>query len=153
MRQVTRLTIIAGVAMLLAGPARADATLFGARVGAQDAPALAEFYESVFGLKEIERIEFPNFLEILMNFGDSVEAAKANPGPRVIVMKRASDNLDDPIPHLALNVTDMKATMTAVKAAGGSFQGEPHEFGKTGILILFGVDPAGNKFEMIQPPK
>jgi hypothetical protein len=30
---------------------------------------------------------------------------------------------------------------------------EPTEFGKTGILIGMGIDPAGNHFEMIQQPK
>lgn len=153
MRRFMNMALIAGAGMLLAGLAKADASLFGARVGAQDVPALAKFYESAFGLKEVNRIELPNMLEILMNFGDSVDAAKANQGPRVVVMNRASNDLKDPIPHLLFNVTDMDVAMAAVKSAGGSIQGAPIEFGKTGILITFAVDPAGNQFEMIQPPK
>lgn len=153
MQLFKRLAVFAGVTVLAVGLAHADTSLFGARVGAKDVPALAKFYETVFGLKEIQRIEAPNFLEILMNFGDTVDAAKANPATRVIVMNRPDDGIKDPTPHLAFNVTDMKATVAAIKAAGGSVQGEPQEFGKTGILIHFAVDPVGNQIELIQPPK
>jgi predicted enzyme related to lactoylglutathione lyase len=43
--------------------------------------------------------------------------------------------------------------VAALKAAGGKMEREPFEFGKTGIWIGMGIDPAGNHFEMIQQPK
>jgi predicted enzyme related to lactoylglutathione lyase len=48
-----------------------------------------------------------------------------------------------------LNVTDMEATVAAVKAAGGKMAREPFVFGGT-IKIAMAVDPAGNQIEMIQ---
>jgi predicted enzyme related to lactoylglutathione lyase len=68
-------------------------------------------------------------------------------------MHRESDSLEDPVPHMVLNVTDMAATAAAVKAAGGKMDGDPRPFGKAGMMIGFAVDPAGNRLELIQQPK
>ncbi len=65
-------------------------------------------------------------------------------------MKRASDDAKDDIPHIVLNVTDMKATVAAVKAAGGKMAREPFAYGNSGIQIGMALDPAGNQIEMIQ---
>jgi len=138
---------------MLLSAAQADVSLNAGRVGAEDVAATAKFYEAAFGLKEVNRLEFPGSLEIMMNFGDSVAAAKANHNAQVVVMHRASNSIKDPVPHLVLNVSDVRATAAAVKAAGGTMQGEPREFGKTGIMIGIAIDPAGNRVEMIQQPK
>ena len=53
---------------------------------------------------------------------------------------------------MIFNVTDMKGTVAAIKAAGGSMDGDPREFRNTGILIGIAIDPAGNRIEMIQRP-
>jgi len=92
-------------------------------------------------------------LEIMLNFGDDQAAAKANTNAQVVIMHRASDALEDPVPHLIFTVTDVKATAEAVTAAGGSMRGDPRPFGNTGMVIGFGADPAGNAFELIQPPQ
>jgi len=122
-------------------------------VGAVDVAANAKFYQAAFGLQEVRRFEFPGGLEILMNFGATADAAKENKAPQVVIMQRKSDTAEDPIPHLIFNVTDINATVAALKAAGGKMDGEPREFGKTGIMIGMGIDPAGNRIEMIQQPK
>lgn len=139
-------------AFMLAAAAQADVSLNAARVGGPDVPALAKFYESAFGLKEVNRIKLPNAVEIMMNFGDTVDAAKANQGAQIVIMHRER-RLKDAIPHLILNVSDVNATAEAVKSAGGTMRGAPREFGKTGIYIGIAVDPAGNLIEMIQRPK
>jgi predicted enzyme related to lactoylglutathione lyase len=54
------------------------------------------------------------------------------------------------VPPLVLYVTDMKATVAAVKAAGGAVQGEPGAFGDAGMIVGFAVDPAGNRMKLIQ---
>jgi predicted enzyme related to lactoylglutathione lyase len=148
-----RALIGAGVALLLASTANAGVTLFASRVGAVDVAATAKFYQAAFGLKEVNRIAMPNFLEIMLNFGDSVDAAKNSANAQVVIMQRASDDTKDAMPHLIFGVTDMAATVAAVKAAGGRMQGEPREFGKTGIIIGMFTDPAGNTVELIQQPK
>ena len=137
----------------LALTARAEVTLNAARVGGEDVPALATFYESAFGLKEVNRLEFPGNVEIMLNFGGSMDAAKSNQAAQVVVMHRESDAIDDPVPHLIFNVSDMASTAAAVKAAGGTMDGDPRPFGNTGLVIGFARDPAGNRIELIQQPK
>lgn len=153
MRRMIRLLAGAGAALMLAGTVQAGVTLNAARLGAVDVAALAKFYESAFGLREVNRLQFPGMLEIMLNFGDSVAAAKANTNAQVVIMTRKSDSIEDPVPHLVLNVTDITATVAAVKAAGGRMDGEPRPFGDTGVMIGFLVDPAGNRVELIQWPK
>ena len=116
-------------------------------------PALASFYESAFGLKEVNRLEFPGNVEIMLNFGGSMDAAKSNSAAQVVVMHRESNAIDDPVPHLIFNVSDMASTAAAVKAAGGTMDGDPRPFGNTGLVIGFARDPAGNRIELIQQPK
>src|SRR6478752_1788415 len=75
--------------------AQAETAFFGGRVGAVDVPKIAKFYESVFGLKETNRLELPGLFEIMLNFGDSVDAARQNKNPMIVVMRRESDNNND----------------------------------------------------------
>lgn len=146
-------TGMAAVAALLAGVASAQVSLNSVRVGAKDTAALAKFYQAAFGMQEVNRINgAPGNAEIFVNFGATADAAKANKSEPIVIMHRDTDDLKDPVPHIILNVKDMKATVAAVKAAGGSMDGEPRPFGNTGIVIGIAVDPAGNRIEMIQRP-
>jgi predicted enzyme related to lactoylglutathione lyase len=54
------------------------------------------------------------------------------------------------VPHLIYDVTDVVATIAAVKAAGGSSDGEPLTFGP--LKVGFVTDPAGNRIELLQQP-
>lgn len=153
MARIVRMLIAAAAGLVMAAAAQAGASLFAGRVGAVNVPKTAKFYETVFGLKEVNRLKFPGNLEIMMNFGDTVAAAKANTAPQVVVMHRATDKLHDTVPHLIMRVTDIDATAAAVKAAGGKMLGKPREFGKTGMYIGIAVDPAGNRIELIQQPR
>jgi len=153
MRRTARVVLAAAAALVLCAGARAAVTLDAARVGAVDVAALAKFYESAFGLREVNRLQFRDTLEIMMNFGDSTDAAKANPNAQIVVMHRTSNALKDPVPHLIFNVSDMAATVAAIEAAGGKMAGKPRQFGNTGIVIGMAIDPAGNRMELIQQPK
>jgi predicted enzyme related to lactoylglutathione lyase len=154
MRTIAKGLVGMGAALLLAGAAQAGGvTMNAARVGATDSPALAKFYEAAFGLKEVNRLTFPNMIEIMMNFGDTVEAAKKNTNAQIVIMQQKANNTTDTVPHLIFNVTDMDATVKALKAAGGKMDADPAPFGKTGIVIGMATDPAGNHIEMIQRPK
>ena len=154
MKRIARFLVGGGVALLLAAGAQAGTSLNASRVGADDVPALAKFYESAFGLKEVNRLEFPGMVEIMMNFGDTVDAAKKNPNGQVVIMHWDSKKTPkDAMAHLILTVTDMTAIVASIKAAGGKMESEPREFGKTGIIIGLVIDPAGNHIELIQQPK
>lgn len=138
--------------LLLASAAHAQVTLNSVRVGAKDTAALAKFYEAAFGMQEVNRIGAPTGPEIFVNFGATVDAAKANKSEPIVIMHRDSDDLKDPIPHVILNVKDMAATVAAIKAAGGSMAGDPRPFGNSGVTIGIAIDPAGNRLELIQRP-
>jgi predicted enzyme related to lactoylglutathione lyase len=137
------------MAFMLVANAYAGVTLAAARIGAVDVAGTAKFYQSAFGMHEIMRLDMADMKEIMLNFGDTVEAAKANPNPWIVIMSRASNDVKE-VPHLVLYVTDMKATVAAIKAAGGKAEGEPSAFGEAGMIVGFAVDPAGNRMELIQ---
>jgi len=140
------------VALLLASPARAQVTLNSVRIGAKDTVALAKFYQTAFGMQEVNRIDAPGGPEIFVNFGATIDAAKANKAEPIVIMHRDSDELKDPIAHVIFNVKDMAATVAALKAAGGSMAGDPRPFRNTGVVIGIAIDPAGNRVELIQRP-
>ena len=153
MKRVTGMVTAAGAVLMLSGVVQAGVTLNAGRVAAKDVATVEKFYQTAFALQEVNRLSFPGGVEVMLNFGDSVAGAKANPAAQIVIMQRGSDDLKDPVPHIIFNVTDMAATVAAVKAAGGSMNGEPREFGKTGIMIGMATDPAGNLVELIQQPK
>ena len=144
--------ITVSATLLFASAALAQVTLNSVRIGAKDTVAVAKFYQAAFGMQEVNRIETPGGPEIFVNFGATVDAAKANKSEPVVIMHRDSDDVKDPIAHVIFNVKDMAATVTAVKAAGGSMAGDPRPFRNTGIVIGIAIDPAGNRLEMIQRP-
>ena len=150
MQGLGRVATYAGVVLLMTGAAYADVTMNSVRIAASDTVALAKFYQSAFGMQEVNRINIPGGPEIFVNFGATTDAAKANKGLPIVIMHRDSDAVKDPIAHVILNVTDMAATVAAIKAAGGTMTGEPRPYGNTGILIGMAVDPAGNVVELIQ---
>ena len=145
-----RLAIFA--ALLAAGAARAQVSLDSVRIAAKDTVALAKFYQAAFGMQEVNRIVNPGGTEVFVNFGATVEAAKANKNPLMVLFHRDSDDVKDPIPHIIFIVKDMGAAVAAVKAAGGTIAGDPRPFRDTGIVIGFAIDPAGNRVELIQRP-
>jgi predicted enzyme related to lactoylglutathione lyase len=113
---------------------------------------LAKFYQAAFGMQEVNRLETPTGPELFLNFGATMDAAKANKNLRIVIMHRDSDTVADPIAHVIFNVTDMAATVAAIKAAGGSMAGDPRPFGNSGVIIGIAIDPAGNRLELIQRP-
>lgn len=152
MKRIYAAAMAASATLLLVSAAYAQVSLNSVRVGAKDSVALAKFYETAFGMQEVNRIASPAGPEVFVNFGATVDAAKANKSEPIVIMHRDSDDVKDPIAHVILNVKDVKATAAAIKAAGGSMTGEPRPFGNTGIVIGIAVDPAGNRIEMIQRP-
>jgi len=145
----SKVVLTLAIAFMLVANAHAGVTLAAARIGAVDVEGVAKFYKSAFGMNEFMRLETPQIKEIMLNFGDTVEAAKANPNPWIVIMGRPSNDVKE-VPHLVLYVPDMKATVAAIKAAGGKVEGEPSAFGDAGMIVGFAADPAGNRMELIQ---
>jgi len=139
-------------AVLTAGAAHAQSSLDSVRIEAKDTIALAKFYKDVFGMQEVSRVVNPSGTEVFVNFGATVEAAKANTNPRMILFHRDSDDVKDPTYHVIFAVKDMAATVAAIKAAGGAMERDPRPFGKTTTILGFAIDPAGNRIELVQRP-
>jgi predicted enzyme related to lactoylglutathione lyase len=144
--KIAALTLLALPALALA-----DVSLNGVRVTGKDPVALAKFYMSAFGMQEVQRIEQAQ--EYMLNFGATPAAAQANRtrigGGDIVVMKAAADDIKDTTAHVVLNVTDMDATVKALKAAGGRMEREPFVYGGS-VKIGMAIDPAGNHIELIQ---
>ena len=152
MKRIYATAIAVSATLLLASAAHAQVTLNSVRIGAKDTVALAKFYQAAFGMQEVNRIDAPGGPEIFVNFGATIDAAKANKSESIVIMHRDSDDLKDPIAHVILNVRDMAATVAAIKVAGGSMAGDPRPFRNTGVVIGIAIDPAGNRLELIQRP-
>jgi predicted enzyme related to lactoylglutathione lyase len=152
MNKLYSTAIALSAALLLARIVGAQVTLDSVRISAKDTIALANFYHAAFGMQEVNRIENPTGTEVFVNFGATVEEAKANKSPLMVLMHRDSDDVKDPVAHVIFYVKDMAATVAAVKAAGGSMTGDPRPFRNSGIMIGIAIDPAGNRIELIHRP-
>lgn len=152
MKRINTTAIILSTALLLAAAAHAQVKLDSIRIAAKDTVSLAKFYHDAFGMQEVNRIDTPAGPEVFVNFGATVDAAKANTSAPIVLMHRDSDDFKDPTAHVIFNVKNMAATVAAVKAAGGTMNREPFPFRNSGIVIGLATDPAGNQIEMIQRP-
>jgi predicted enzyme related to lactoylglutathione lyase len=134
--------------------AQADSTVLAVRLGANDVAALAKFYETAFGLKEIDHVGEPP-TEIIMRYGATVAAAKAGSSPEFLVAKREAGEINDEIPHAIFRVSDIGATVAAAKAAGATMEGDVASvpIGGTPIKIATMADPDGNMLEVMELPK
>jgi predicted enzyme related to lactoylglutathione lyase len=135
---------------LASSMAQAD-TLLATRIVADDVPALAKFYETVFDMKQVNRFDMQNGMkEIMLNFGETVEAAKANrAATQLVISSKQPGEGQDNVAHLVFSVTDMAATIKKFKAAGGRFAREPQSIGTSKTQMAIGTDPVGNQVEVL----
>ena len=153
MNNITKSMLLLLTAGLLSTQINAEVSFNSARVTAEDVLATAEFYKTALGMHEVERINLPGGqVEVMLNFGHTQQEALANTDAQVVIMHRDAGEMIDKIAHLIFDVTDIEATVAAVKKAGGSIATEPFEFGNTGIKIAMINDPAGNQVEFLQKP-
>lgn len=134
--------------------AQAEVTVMAVRLGATDVVALAKFYETAFGLKEIDRVGEPA-TEIIMRYGSTVAAAKAGSSPEFLVQQRPAGESAGSMHHAIFRVSDIAATVAAAKAAGAKAEGDTVTvpIGGTPIKIAMLVDPQGNALELMELPK
>jgi catechol 2,3-dioxygenase-like lactoylglutathione lyase family enzyme len=170
--------------LLLAAPAAAAAadadptaslpsvTIAAVSISAVDVEKTAGFYEAVFGMQEVRRIDArPDFLEIIMKPGRTPEDARAAPGAAFIVISRPQGTSSE-FPnvqgwaraHAALVVPEMAPVIERTKDNGGSVEVAPY-VGKGGLesetdahpggggshIDAMIKDPAGNFIELLSP--
>jgi predicted enzyme related to lactoylglutathione lyase len=149
------ITAIVGLwAAVLVINARAEVTVMAVRLGASDVVALAKFYDTAFGLKEIDRVGNPA-TEIIMRFGATVAEAKKGTSPEFLVQKREGAAANDPMHHAIFRVSDIAATVAAARAAGAKVDRDVStvQIGGAPIKIAMLVDPQGNAIEIMELPK
>ncbi len=78
MKRIYTTAITVSAALLLASAAHAQVPLNSVRIGAKDSVALAKFYQAAFGMQEVNRIDAQGGPEVFVNFGATIESAKAN---------------------------------------------------------------------------
>lgn len=134
--------------------ARAETTVMAVRLGADDVVALAKFYETAFGLKEIDRVGEPA-TEIIMRYGATVAEAKAGSSPEFLLQKREAGAAEDSMMHAIFRVSDIAAAVAAAKAAGAKMDGDVATvpIGGSPIKIAMLADPDGNALELMELPK
>lgn len=132
----------------------ANVEVLAVRLGAQDVAALAKFYETAFGMKEIDRVGNPP-TEIIMRYGATVGAAKAGSSPEFLVARRQSGAANDPIAHAIFHVSNLGATVAAAKAAGATMKSDVASvrIGSMPVKVATLVDPDGNVLEVMELPK
>jgi predicted enzyme related to lactoylglutathione lyase len=132
----------------------ADVTVLAVRLGARDVVALAKFYDTAFGLKEIDRVGQPP-TEIIMRYGASVAAAKAGSSPEFLLTHREGGATSDPLAHAIFHVSDINATVAAAKSAGATMKGDVAsvKIGPTAVKVAQLTDPEGNALEIMELPK
>jgi predicted enzyme related to lactoylglutathione lyase len=150
MKVLSRIMAVTGAWLAIATVQAADITLNSVRIGAKDVAATAKFYQTAFGMHEVQRITQPNMLEIMLNWGATPEAAKANPGSQVVIMSRPADDGSDKMAHVIFTVKDVQAVVKAALAAGARAERAPFQF--QGVWIGMLIDPAGNHIELLQFP-
>ena len=171
-------TAFAGVALLAAASAAAEAskaglpavTVAAVSVSAVDAEKTAAFYQAVFGMHEVRRIDArPDFLEIVMKPGKTAQEARGHDGAALIVISRPEGTSSE-FPtvkgwarsHVVLVVPEMAPILERTKLNGGSVEvapytnkgslqseTDPHPSQTGSHVDAMIKDPAGNFVELL----
>ena len=148
------ITAVLGLsAVAWAALAQADVTVMAVRLPAKDVVALAKFYDTALGLKQIDQVGQPP-TEIIMRFGATAAAAKAGSSPEFLIEHRDGVTASAQA-HAIFRVSDIAATVAAAKGAGAKVQAEVAtvQIGGAPIKIATVVDPDGNVLELMELPK
>jgi len=159
----TKTLLLAGMLALTALPAAAqDFRLRSARVGGPDYETVkkqAEFYKKTFGLMETGRADRPadGFLEVIMNYGATPEAARLALTPKVVVITAPKGTVfPHPTSNLIFEVADARGVAERAVASGGKVTLEMRPSRNPNsrtALVGFVADPAGNRIEIIELKK
>jgi predicted enzyme related to lactoylglutathione lyase len=146
-----KIAAAAVAALVLAMPAMAQETrLRSVRVSADDVAAVGKFYETTFGLRQVRTVERDKKLfEVILNYGDTAEAASASRSTRLVIILRQLDAPKPSVANLIFGVKDVDATIAKAVKAGGTLSRPVSTSATTGSRVGFIKDPAGNEIELI----
>jgi predicted enzyme related to lactoylglutathione lyase len=138
---------------LAAAPAFAQETrLRSARVSAPDVIKTAAYYQAVFGLKEVRKVERDGApFEVIMNYGKDTKEAEASKATKLVVILRAKDAAAPSVSNLVFEVKDLDGVIAKATKAGGTQSRSATKSAPS--RVAFVKDPAGNEIELIEPVK
>ena len=116
---------------------------------AEDRKRMADFYTRAFGWRTQQLgEEMGNY--VLVTTTDSDENGPKKPGAINGGFFTKTNDMPAQFPSVVIAVDDIKASMAAVKQAGGKVLGEPMEIPGVGHYVSF-FDTEGNRVSMLQP--
>jgi len=152
-----RLAKTIAVAVMLVTAAHAQDSgiqVWGVRVLATDAEAIAAFYEKAFGMSEVSRpVNAATTKEILLNFGATPEIARRAATAPIVIYTRPANSPPGAMASLILRVPDLDKAIESVKAHGGTLMRPPGRNAVVNVSYAFVKDPDGNQIELIVEAK
>jgi predicted enzyme related to lactoylglutathione lyase len=128
--------------------------VWGVRVLATDAEAVATFYERAFGMSEVARpVNSATTKEIQLNFGATPEIARRSTTPAIVIYTRPKTMPAGAMASLIIRVTDLDKAIEAVKANGGTATRPPGKNAVVNVSYAFVMDPDGNQIELVMEAK
>jgi predicted enzyme related to lactoylglutathione lyase len=142
--------ILAGFLLLACSAYAQETRIRSVRVSAENVAATAKFYENTFGLRQVREVQRDGKLfEIILNYGDTVEAASTSRNPRLVIILRQPNAPAPSVANLIFGVKDVDAVIARAVKAGGTQSRAVTQSATTGSRIGFIKDPAGNEIELI----
>jgi predicted enzyme related to lactoylglutathione lyase len=143
-------TVAACVLAVTAATAQENGThVRSVRVLANDAEAIATFYEKAFGMSETRRpANTATFKEIVINSGSTVDKAKMATTTPIVIATRPKDAPAGAMASLILEVPNLEKAIESVKANGGTLMRPVSKSGE-GLSYAFVKDPDGNQIELL----
>jgi predicted enzyme related to lactoylglutathione lyase len=128
--------------------------VWGVRVLATDAEAIATFYAKTFGMSEVGRpVNSATAKELILNFGRTAEVARKATTPPIVIYTRPAGSPAGAMPSLILRVPDLDKALEAVKANGGTLVRAPNRNAVMNLAYAMVKDPDGNQIELIMDGK
>ncbi len=146
-------TAVAAAVAITAVAQAEDPVLFATLVSAPAAQmaSTAAFYEQAFNLKEVNRFGGDEPVEIMLNFGETVDAAKASTAAQVVLLVRDEGQPEDTVAHFIFTVDDIDASVAQAVAAGATVERPATVLGGGASMAIL-VDPVGNRVELLHFP-
>jgi predicted enzyme related to lactoylglutathione lyase len=147
--------ILGASTMALAQDAATRGTnVWGVRVLATDAEAVAAFYEKTFGMSEVARpVNSATTKEILLNFGATPDIARRAATTPIVIYTRPATAPAGAMASLIMRVPDLEKAIEAVKANGGTATRAPGRNAVVNVRYAFVTDPDGNQIELLTEAK
>ena len=118
---------------------------------AEDRQRMVDFYTKTFGWKaQMMGAEMGNYTVVSTTASDEQTGRPLDPGTINGGFYLKTPDMLSAVPSVVIAVDDIKASMEAIKNAGGQVLGEPMDIPGVGAYVSF-IDTEGNRVSILQP--